>query len=59
MKLELTFVREKDTPNTVRFKEVREGGWRPGERPTVGQLYVLKPIAGDAQELRVTIEQTK
>jgi hypothetical protein len=51
----ILFVREKLTKNTVRFAEqVTEG-----QQPTVGTLYVAKPIAGDAEMLRVTIEEVK
>ena len=47
----LTFVREKETKNTVRFQE--EPG--AGQPPVVGTLYVAKWYAGDAQRLLVTI----
>lgn len=56
--LKLKFVRERETPNTVRFKEVREGGWKVGEKPTVGTLYVAKLVAGDVDAVTVTIEPT-
>lgn len=52
----LHFVKEKDTKNTVRFKEVRDGGWAAGERPVVGTLYVNKDVARDVSAVRVTIE---
>lgn len=48
----LTFVREKTTPNTVRFKEEPP----PGQPPVVGSLYVQQWAAGDVQRLKVTIE---
>jgi hypothetical protein len=47
----VTFVREKETKNTVRFQEEPEAG----QPPVVGSLYVAKWYAGDAQRLTVTI----
>lgn len=47
----LTFVREKETKNTVRFQEEPA----TGEPPVVGTLYVAKWYAGDAQRVVVTI----
>lgn len=47
----LTFVREKETKNTVRFQEEPEAG----QPSVVGTLYVAKWYAGDAQRLFVTI----
>ena len=47
----LTFVREKETKNTVRFQEEPASG----EPPVVGTLYVAKWYASDAQRLAVTI----
>jgi hypothetical protein len=47
----LTFVREKETKNTVRFQEEPAAG----EPPVVGTLYVAKWYAGDAQRVVVTI----
>jgi len=46
-----TFVREKETKNTVRFQEEPTAG----QPPIVGTLYVAKWYAGDAQRLVVTI----
>lgn len=49
----LTFVREKETKNTVRFQEEPAAG----QPPVVGTLYVSKWYTGDAQRLKVTIEK--
>lgn len=49
-----TFVREKETKNTVRFQEEPTAG----QPPIVGTLYVAKWYAGDAQRLVVTIAKT-
>lgn len=48
----LKFTREKETKNTVRYKEMPESG----QPPVVGTLYVQQWAAGGAQELVVTIE---
>ncbi len=47
----LTFVREKETKNTVRFQDKAV----PDQPPLVGTLYVAKWYTGDAQHLTVTI----
>jgi hypothetical protein len=49
----LTFVREKETKNTVRFQEEPAAG----QPPVVGTLYVAKWYVGDAQRLKVTVEK--
>lgn len=54
--LKLTFVRERETKGTVRYKEKQED---ESQRPIVGTLYVTKPALndlGNPQELQVTIE---
>jgi len=43
---------EKETKNSVRYKEVPEDG----KAPIVGTLYVQKWFAGSAKTLSVTIE---
>ena len=43
---------EKETKNSVRYKEVPA----EGKAPIVGSLYVQKWFAGDAKSLQVTIE---
>jgi len=44
----LTFVRDKETKNTVRFQE-------DGDENMVGTLYVAKRLAKEAQHIRVEI----
>lgn len=46
-----TFVREKETKNTVRFNEEPA----EGVAPIIGNLYVAKHVAGAAEKLEVTI----
>ena len=46
------FTKEKGTKNTVKFAEVQT----QGEAPIVGTLYVQKWFAGDATNLKVTVE---
>lgn len=48
----ITFVREKETKNTVKFEEKPAAG----QPPVVGSLYIQKWAAGEAKELTVTIE---
>jgi len=47
------FVIEKETKNSVRYKEQPEDG----KAPVMGTLYVQKWFAGDAKTLEVTIEK--
>jgi len=47
----LTFDREKETKNTVRFQEKDV----PGQPPLIGTLYVAKWYVGDAKQLTVTV----
>jgi hypothetical protein len=47
-----TFVREKETKNTIRFQEEPEGG----QPPRIGSLYVQKWAVGSSQKLKVTVE---
>lgn len=47
------FVYEKETKNSVRYKEVPDDG----TAPIVGSLYIQKWFAGDAKNLEVTIEK--
>ncbi len=49
----ITFEFEKETKNSVRYKEVPE----PGEAPVVGSLYVQKWFAGSSKTLSVSIEK--
>jgi hypothetical protein len=46
------FTKEKDTKNTVKFAEVQT----QGEPPIIGTLYVQKWFAGQATQLKVTVE---
>jgi hypothetical protein len=52
-KEKIKFEVEKETKNSVRYKEVP----KEGTAPIVGSLYVQKWFAGDAQNLTVTIEK--
>jgi len=49
----IQFEIEKETKNSVRFKEVPADG----EAPVVGSLYVQKWFAGNSKTLQVTIEK--
>ena len=49
----LTFVYEKETKNSVRYKEEPEAG----KAPIVGSLYVQKWFAGDSKTLTLSIEK--
>jgi len=42
---------EKETKNSVRYKEVPE----EGKAPIIGTVYVQKWFAGDTQDLEITI----
>lgn len=47
-----TFVREKETKNTVRFNEEPA----EGVAPMIGNLYVAKHIAGASERIEVIIK---
>ena len=47
------FEYEKETKNSVRYKEVPE----EGKAPVVGSLYVQKWFAGDTKTLEVAISK--
>ncbi|MFT7371596.1 MAG: hypothetical protein ACI9T9_000272 [Oleiphilaceae bacterium] len=49
----ISFELEKETKNSVRYKEVPEAG----KAPVVGSLYVQKWFAGDTKTLSVTIDK--
>jgi hypothetical protein len=51
LEVTLTFEKEKETKNTIRYQE------KPaeGQPPIVGTLYVAKFWAGSAQQIKVTI----
>ena len=48
----LTFKLEKLTKNTCKFQEIEV----PGQPPAIGSLYIQKWVAGNAQEVKVTLE---
>ena len=52
-KQRLKFEFEKETKNSVRYKEVPEDG----KAPVVGSLYVQKWFAGTSKTLELTIEK--
>lgn len=47
------FEYEKETKNSVRYKEVPE----EGKAPIVGSLYVQKWFAGDCKSITVTLNK--
>lgn len=47
------FEYEKETKNSIRYKEVPEDG----TVPIVGSLYVQKWFAGDSKTLEITIDK--
>ena len=52
-KVTVDFEIEKETKNSVRYKEVPE----EGKAPIVGSLYVQKWFAGDCKKLSISIEK--
>jgi hypothetical protein len=52
-KLLVRFEFEKETKNSVRYKEVPE----EGKAPVLGSLYVQKWFAGNTKTLEVTIDK--
>jgi len=49
----ISFEFEKETKNSVRYKEIPEAG----KAPIVGSLYVQKWFAGDTKTLSMTIDK--
>jgi len=49
----VNFEYEKETKNSIRFKEAPE----EGQAPVVGSLYVQKWFAGNCKNIQVTIEK--
>jgi hypothetical protein len=49
----IKFEFEKETKNSVRYKEVPEAG----QPPIVGSLYVQKWYAGDSKNIEVTLSK--
>jgi len=52
MSEKIKFTKEKETKNTVRYKEVPA----EGKPPLIGTLYVQQWFAADKKELTVTID---
>ncbi len=52
-KVLVKFEHEKETKNSVRYKEIPE----EGKAPIVGTLYVQKWFAGNTKTLEVTIDK--
>ena len=48
----VSFQKEKETKNTVKFNEVQT----QGEAPIIGSLYLQKWFAADCARLKVTVE---
>lgn len=51
--IKVQFEFEKETKNSVRYKEVPE----EGQAPVVGTLYVQKWFAGKTKSVAITIEK--
>ncbi|WP_022942982.1 hypothetical protein [Psychromonas hadalis] len=49
----VNFEIEKETKNSIRYKEVPE----EGQAPIVGSLYLQKWFAGNSKNIQVTIEK--
>ena len=47
------FEYEKETKNSVRYKEIPE----PGVAPVMGTLYVQKWFAGESKSIELTIDK--
>lgn len=52
-KVTIQFEIEKETKNSVRYKEVPE----EGKAPVLGSLYVQKWFAGSSKKLEITVEK--
>lgn len=52
-KVVVSFELEKETKNSVRYKEMPEAG----KAPIIGSLYVQKWFAGETKTLSVTIDK--
>lgn len=51
--VELRFTLEKETKNSVRYKEVPE----EGKAPVLGSVYVQKWYAGSAKNITITVKK--
>tara|TARA_R110000772_G_scaffold25894_6_gene67216 strand:+ start:4096 stop:4269 length:174 start_codon:yes stop_codon:yes gene_type:complete len=49
----LNFTLEKETKNSVRYKEVPE----EGKAPVLGSIYVQKWYAGSSKNIQITVEK--
>lgn len=49
----VNFKYEKETKNSIRYKEVPE----EGQAPVIGSLYMQKWFAGNCKNIQVTIEK--
>lgn len=49
----VNFEYEKETKNSIRFKEVAE----EGKAPILGTVYVQKWFAGDSKHIEITINK--
>jgi hypothetical protein len=57
LRVVVSFERDKETKNTVRFAEIDENGERiPVAEGVIGNLYVKKHIAVDWNTLTVTLQ---
>lgn len=52
-KVVIQFEIEKETKNSVRYKEMPE----EGKAPVLGSLYVQKWFAGNSKTLEITVEK--
>ncbi len=52
-KVIIQFEIEKETKNSVRYKELPE----EGKAPVLGSLYVQKWFAGNSKKLEITVEK--
>jgi len=52
-KVVLSFEKEKETKNSIRFKEVPE----PGKAAILGTVYVQRWFAGEDKNIEITIEK--
>ena len=49
----VNFEIDKETKNSIRYKEVPE----PGETPIIGSLYIQKWFAGTTKNIQITIDK--
>ena len=56
-KMELRFTYEKETKNTIRYREELGEEAYSNRDIAVGSLYLQKEVLGEPQRLKVTIEE--